>query len=243
MLNANARKFLSVYVTSEGDPKTLAERACLALRRDIIEGVHLPGAKLRVEHLKDRYEVGAGTMREALALLLSDALVCAEGQRGYRVAPISQSDLEDITSMRVMLETEALRRSISNGNDEWEGGLVAAYHRLSKAEDPLDATGSENALAWEMRDRDFHEALIGACGSPWLRYMLGVLHRQSERYRHLTSAYGSMPRDVRADHREIFDAALAKDSQRAGNALEAHLRRTFDRLVQLPPEGLPLFGY
>jgi DNA-binding GntR family transcriptional regulator len=63
------------------------ERAYLALRQDIVSGTLAPGARLRVEHLKDHYEVGAGTLREALALLLSDALVVAEGQRGFASRP------------------------------------------------------------------------------------------------------------------------------------------------------------
>ncbi|MCK9507192.1 MAG: GntR family transcriptional regulator, partial [Pigmentiphaga sp.] len=90
-------------------PKTLVESAYAALRRDIIEGKLMPGLKLRVEHLKDDYGVGAGTLREALALLVSDALVLTQGQRGFRVAPISAEDFEDITRNRMLLECEALR--------------------------------------------------------------------------------------------------------------------------------------
>ena len=74
------------------EPKTLAEAAYRRLRRDIIEGIHPPGEKLRVEHLKDHYAVGAGTLREALLLLVTDALVTVQGQRGFRVAPISLDD-------------------------------------------------------------------------------------------------------------------------------------------------------
>src|SRR5574337_1138125 len=95
------------------EPKTLVEASYLRLRRDIIEGVRQPGEKLRVEHLKDEYQVGAGTLREALQLLITDALVVAQGQRGFRVAPISLADFEDITRTRVLLETEALRQARS----------------------------------------------------------------------------------------------------------------------------------
>ena len=93
-------------------PRTLVEKAYRAMRADIIEGRLPPGYKLRVEHLKEDYDVGAGTLREALSLLVSDALVYAEGQRGYRVSPIPLDDLEDLTNQRVLLETEALRQSI-----------------------------------------------------------------------------------------------------------------------------------
>ena len=88
-------------------PKSLVAGAYKQLRADIIEGRLLPGSRLRVEHLKDDYKVGAGTLREALGLLVADALVTSHDQRGFRVAPIALEDYYDITNTRVMLECEA----------------------------------------------------------------------------------------------------------------------------------------
>ena len=155
------------------EPKTLVESAYRALRRDIIEGRLAPGEKLRVEHLKDDYGVGAGTLREALSLLISDALVVSQGQRGFRVAPVSIEDFEDITRTRVMLECEALRQSIAMGDDAWEADLLAAFHRLTKAEEKR--IGSEDREEWEERNRIFHEVLIAACPSRWIKHFLSIL--------------------------------------------------------------------
>ena len=76
-----------------GASRTLTEQTYNDLRTDIVEGRLLPGSKLRIEHLRQRYQVGAGTLREALTRLVSDALVTAEGQRGFRVSPIAMDDL------------------------------------------------------------------------------------------------------------------------------------------------------
>ncbi|WP_018987707.1 GntR family transcriptional regulator, partial [Aromatoleum toluclasticum] len=162
---------VTVPDTREADePKTLVEAAYKRLRRDIIEGMHPPGEKLRVEHLKEQYDVGAGTLREALLLLVTDALVVGQGQRGFRVAPISLADFEDITRTRVLLETEALRQAIARGNEEWEAGLVGAFHRLSRAEQKLAEHDPGATEDWEKRNRAFHEALIAACPSRWIRH-------------------------------------------------------------------------
>ena len=129
---------------SNPEPRTLVESAYRSLHSDIIEGTLPPGAKLRVEHLKDNYGVGAGTLREALSLLISDSLVVNQGQRGFRVAPVSLEDFEDITNTRVMLESEALRQAIALGDEVWEGDLLAAFHLLSKAEERLaDSEGRD----------------------------------------------------------------------------------------------------
>lgn len=231
----HSQKFDTAFSDSGAPPRTLVEGAYLQLRRDIVEGRLAPGEKLRVEHLKEQYEVGAGTLREALALLVSDALVAGEGQRGFHVAPISLSDIEDITRTRVLLETEALRQSIEAGDDEWEAGLIAAFHKLGKTEEKLGTRASGPIREWEERNRGFHEALISACDSRWLRYLIGLLYRQSERYRHLAISTPGTARDVRAEHASIFEAALARDVGRASAALEQHIRLTFESIRLLVP--------
>ena len=238
-----SQKFTGAFTADDEVPRTLVENAYLALRRDIVDGKHAPGSRLRVEHLKGDYGVGAGTLREALSLLVSDALVVSEGQRGFWVTTISHTDIEDITHNRVLLETEALRASIKNGDDEWEANLVAAFHRLSKVEEKLDTTVAR-MREWEERNRAFHEALIAACDSRWMRYLIGILYRQSERYRRFALSNPQMKRDVHAEHFELFDAAIKRDVRRACAALEIHIKTTFDIInktseedLQRPPTG------
>lgn len=232
-----SQKFTAAFSAETETPRTLVENAYLALRQDIIEGRHPPGTRLRVEHLKDSYGVGAGTLREALSLLVSDALVISEGQRGFWVAPISHADIEDLTNTRILLETEALRLSMRKGGDDWEAGLVAAFHRLTKAEEKLAASGPA-LREWEERNRGFHEALIAACESRWMRYLIGILYRHSERYRRFAIAAPNSRRDIHAEHTEIFEAAMARDESRASRALEQHIGTTLDVIRQTPEDNL-----
>ncbi len=218
------------------EPKTLVESAYRSLRRDIIEGRLPPGEKLRIEHIKDNYGVGAGTLREALSLLISDALVVSQGQRGFRVAPVSLADFGDITETRVMLECEALRQSIALGNDVWEGELLAAFHRLSKAEEKLADSG--NREEWEERNRTFHEVLIAACPSTWIKHFLSILYHQAERYRRLSLQQKTIPRDIHAEHEALFKAVLGRDSELACKILAEHIRSTFQSIRMLPSEEL-----
>ncbi|WP_020656184.1 GntR family transcriptional regulator [Massilia niastensis] len=217
------RKFECAFTESPEPPRTLVEATYLRLRRDIIEGRLAPGTKLRVEHLKDDYGIGAGTLREALSLLLSDALVVSEGQRGFYVSQTSLADLQDITRSRILLECQALRQSILEGDDDWEANLVAAYHKLDQMEKTQGNVNKTNAAEWEARNRHFHEALIGACTSRWLRYMIGLLYRQAERYRYLTIVHSARPRKVHDEHTAIYRAALARDVDAATRALERHI--------------------
>lgn len=223
---------------------TLAQSAYMRLRADIVEGRLAPGEKLRVEHLKDRYEVGAGTLREALALLVADALVVQHGHRGFHVTPISLADFVDITETRVQLETEALRQSVALGDDAWEADLTSAFHLLTLAEERLGNASEGNAggresggsqfAQWEARNRAFHEVLIRACPSRWLHHFLTILYRQSERYRRLSITHRPVPRDVHEEHQAIFDACLARDADKAAALLAAHIRKTLEAVRELP---------
>lgn len=218
------------------EPKTLVESAYRSLRRDIIEGRLIPGEKLRIEHIKDNYGVGAGTLREALSLLIADALVVSQGQRGFRVAPVSIGDFSDITETRIVLECRALRQSIALGDDAWEAALLAAFHRLSRAEEKL--AGSAGREEWEERNQIFHEALLAACPSRWTKYFLSILYRQAERYRRLSLIHKTVPRDLHAEHEALFKAALSRDADRASEILAQHIGLTFEAVSQLPMESL-----
>jgi len=217
--------------------RTLIERTYGLLREDILNGRLVPGEKLLVEHLKLRYDVGAGTVREALSRLVSEAIVTAEGQRGFTVAPISIEDLTDVTNVRVSVETEALRLSIRNGDDGWRERLTAAYERLSALEQPLR---DENVQRWEAANAGFHEALLSACGSPWSLRLVRQLTQHAERYRRYAIGLHT-GRDVHTEHRQIFDAALAGQDARAALALEAHIRATPELIVRVIRDGNNLF--
>lgn len=209
--------------------RTLIERSYERLRADIVEGLLVPGEKLRVEHLKARYQVGAGTLREAITRLVSDALVVAEGQRGFRVAPVALADLQDLTRLRVHIEIDALRRSIRAGDAAWRAQLQRAYTELSAFEQPVRP---EQRLRWEQLNLRFHEALIAACNSPWTLKVLRLLGRHSERYRRYAIGLVDAGRDVHAEHRQIFELAMSGQEARAALALEAHIWATPDLLAR-----------
>jgi DNA-binding GntR family transcriptional regulator len=220
-------------------PTTQVGQAYAALRRDIIDGHLPPGSRLRVEHLKDSYGVGSGTLREALSLLVSDALVMTRDQRGFHVTTISLEDLQDITNSRILLECEALRQSIRLGDELWESRLIAAFYLLTRVEERLSATSAESFDEWEQRNREYHQALISACPSRWTHHFLGILYQQTERYRRLVVTRKPIPRDVHAEHQAIQDAALARDEERAVELLARHIATTADAVRQLPAD---LFG-
>ena len=222
---------------AEQPAKTLVEAARAKLQLDILTGALAPESKLRVEHLKSRYGIGSSTLREALTLLVTDGLVTSEGQRGFRVAPVSLADFQAITEMRILLETKALHQSIEQGDDDWEGRIVAAFHRLSKLDPFVKDADSEQLGEWERRNDAFHASLLSACNNPWLFRFYGTLLRQSSRYLRLSIHDHTIPRDVHKEHRSIMDATLNRDAKEACKLTEDHIRRTVSVVSLLCDDG------
>jgi len=201
---------------------TFAERAFHLLHADILSAKLRPGQKMKVETLREMYGLGATPLREALSKLSSLDLVTAEGQRGFRVAPVSIENLLDLTKTRAWIESVALRAAIAAGDRGWEAEILAAAHRLKGCRKTKGEGLSEE---WYRENRTFHDALVGACGSPQMMAFRVQLYDLSDRYRRLSVQNGLAGRDLDAEHQSIMDAALARDA-------DAALAHTVDHFVR-----------
>lgn len=206
--------------------ESMTSRAYSRLRDDIISGVLQPGQKLKVEKLRQQYEVGSSPVREALSLLTSDHFVERMDQRGFRVASVSAAEFEELLKTRCWLEERALRESIKNGKSGWEEQVVLATYRLSRV--PRTEMGDHFIanVEWEKRHKHFHMTIISACGSSFLLKFCDQLYDQNVRYRHLSGKNAYPKRDVTAEHGAICDAVLARDADLAANLLISHYDHT-----------------
>lgn len=211
------------------------------LRADILNCHFMPGDKLRFQVLRDRYEAGVGTLREALSHLVAEGFVRTEAGYGFRVSPASVADMLDITEWRVEFETKAIADAIRHGDDQWEVGIITAFHMMSKTEpDHSDVSGDVWA-EWAARHERFHGSMVAACSSPWLLHFRAVLFHQAARYRRLAFLHNPRPRHKAHDHREMMEAVLARDARRACELTEQHIRQTIDTVLKNVP-GLAALG-
>ena len=203
---------------------TLSETLRERLRQDIILGTLAPASKLKLEALSKAYGVSVNTLRETLSRLSAEGLVVAEGQKGFAVLPVSMEDLREITEMRQLLECQALRLSIANADLDWEARVIGAYHKLSRAEGRVEADPEGAGAEWELYNQEFHEALISNCRSRWLLLYRRSMYDHSLRYRLLSLRTKVFPRSQSAlEHRQILDAAIARDADTATRVLTAHI--------------------
>lgn len=214
----------------EGGPATLVDVAYRRLRQDIVAGIFAPRQRLRLELLKQRYGLSFSPLREALNRLQTERLVVTEPLRGFSVAPVSIEEMWDATETRILIECDALRRSMIHGDDDWEAAIVAAFHALDLQvrRRAAGGAGEDSLIALETRHQEFHRALIGSSRSRRLIEIADQLYVETQRYRlpTLSGLYTADSRDVAFEHREIMEATLARRSDDAVALLAAHYRKT-----------------
>jgi DNA-binding GntR family transcriptional regulator len=205
--------------------RSLTERVYECLRADILAGRFSPGQRLRPTDLAALNGVSLNVVREALNRLAGQRVVQASPQQGFSVVQVSAADLHDLTDVRVLVETAALRRSIEHGDLAWESALVAAHHRLANTpmtEDDPDQLGDD----WMGAHNAFHAATMCACGSPRLIEMAATLGESAAMYRYYSQRYDHGRRDVAGEHRAIFESTIARDADLACRLHADHIERT-----------------
>jgi GntR family transcriptional regulator, carbon starvation induced regulator len=226
---------LAIDVTEAG--RNLAGGIATRLRTDIVAGTFRPDTKLSIDELRLRYGVSLSPLREALSRLTAEGFVVLEDKKGFRVAPVSRDNCQEVARLQQLMEAFAVTEAIAKGDAAWEEQIVAAYHSLSRLEQSERKDGSA-VDAWEQQHRRFHAALIAACGMPVLITLCASLHDFAARYRRLFLASHPLDPGVAGEHRAIMQAALDRNPEEAARLLRFHVERTAHNILDaLAEEG------
>lgn len=210
--------------------ETLASSVYYELKGDILNGVLKPGAKLRLQALKTDYNVGNSPLREALNRLSANGMVVREENKGFRVSSASISELEELIRTRCWLEEIALRESIKNADNDYDERIVLATHRLSR----IKPNEGELYLSPEQENlhREFHQALLSSCNSSILMRYCAQLHEQTLRYRNLSEVVQYREGHESQEHKEIRDAILEREADKAVELLISHYQITANIVIE-----------
>jgi DNA-binding GntR family transcriptional regulator len=198
----------------------LRQRAEVAIRGGIITGEIEPGEIYSAPALAKSLGVSATPVREAMLDLAAEGLVESVPNRGFRVVPLLESDLDEITELRVLIEPPAVAALVGRA-DVLD---AAALKRLRSRADEIErlADGADMS-AFIDADRTFHLDLLTLYGNRRLTELV-------ERLRNATRRYGlrRLDRDTLAanaqQHHRILDALTEGDEAEVRRLLEEHIR-------------------
>jgi DNA-binding GntR family transcriptional regulator len=112
--------------------RSLGEDVADRLREAILHGELSPGQRLREEELSERLQVSRAPVRAAFILLEREGMV-QSSRRGVSVVELTRDDLEEIYTLRSVLEPLAIRLAIQRGSASDLAGIDASLAEMGSA--------------------------------------------------------------------------------------------------------------
>jgi DNA-binding GntR family transcriptional regulator len=201
------------------EEKNLSQKVFESVREAILSGALPPGSRLVERRLAEELEVSHIPVREALARLADDGLVERNARRGSWVASLSLDDLDEISSLRVLLEQFVVVRVQERWNDAAERRLRAIVTDMRKAA----AAGDIDRVRHD--DRIFHEALWELADHRTLLELAAKLRGRINSFFRAATLALSLDELAQhaASHDDLLDAIASSVPRRARRAMELHI--------------------
>jgi DNA-binding GntR family transcriptional regulator len=197
----------------------LREEALAVLRAAILGGQLAPGSIHSAVSIAGPLGVSATPVREAMLELVKAELLEVLPNRGFRVTVIDEQDLDEICTLRLMLEVPAIAVVIERASD---ASLSELGPRLAELE---AAAANGDVPAFLLADRAFHLELLGLAGSPRLVRIVAELRDQTRIVGMQSLAAAETLEATAAEHRPILEAVQARDVSAAQRLMRIHIEQ------------------
>jgi DNA-binding GntR family transcriptional regulator len=198
----------------------VADLTYQGIRHRIISGDYAPGTHLKEEHVAEDIGASRTPVREALRRLNSEHLVQFVPNRGAYVASWSLEDVEEIYTLRALLEGQAAFRAATRIEPEGIDKLIDYINRIDEL---LAYEGVRDTSEILEANHQFHNTVLEASDSARLCKMLSWLVEIPVMIQ--TFEIYSDNDIARANHMhlELVDALKAKDPHWAKKVIETDL--------------------
>jgi len=197
------------------------------LRDQIIRGEIPEGAQLRQDAIASQYQVSRIPVREALRQLDAEGLIEIVPNRGAVVPALSPDDIEELFSIRALLEPEVLKLSIPHLTKEHFSqaeAVLRKYVSELRREDHLSAWGRLN---WQ-----FHSILYSCANQPRFMAIIRNVNNSGERYTRLQLYLTHGMKRANEEHHRILELCRQRDVGAACKLLRQHIQYAGESLKQ-----------
>ncbi|MDX1416993.1 MAG: GntR family transcriptional regulator [Candidatus Promineifilaceae bacterium] len=219
----NGNKKLERYLANEPGPEVeedalLSDVAYSRLHDALRHGGFKPGDILSTNRISQLLGISRTPVSHAVRRLAQEGIIQVNPGHSILVAALSFQEALDSVDVRMLLEP-------------YQAALVAGKlpteekERLLKTLDLMDRAAQEDDRgAWSRADTVFHEILSAYCKNRYLSEL--VMQSRNRILRTLTDQYTSQQYiiDGTAEHREIAEAIIAGDAQRAEALMLSHIQ-------------------
>jgi DNA-binding GntR family transcriptional regulator len=189
------------------------ERAYRIIKEKIISCQLPPGSILNERELVEEIGTSRTPIREALHRLEKENLVLIIPQRGAFVCEITPKIINDIYQLREIIEPNLVSMVTPK----------IAEDVLLRFKQEFLTLGKDDYNILAKRDNEFHFTVIDLVGNECLKQVMENMYDQNERIRFLLTRLPQRLQETVAEHVDIIDHMLARDQERAAEAMRRHL--------------------
>ena len=204
---------------------SLEEHVYETLEEEILSGTLAKGQIVTENELSGRLGVSRTPVRGALRRLAEEGLVDIAPNRRATIIGISKEDLIDTYKIRMRLEGLSSALACERMTDA-EKKQLTDFVELSEY-----YIYKEDAENLRQLDTQFHSMIYRASGNRMLCRILSELHRNITRYRKISLSAPGRLKDSVAEHREILEAILTGDKERADKLTSTHIEHALENLT------------
>ena len=191
------------------------EQVASILRSSILSGGISKGQSITLDSIGEQVGMSRTPVREAFQILANEGLLELRQNRCAIVKGISIEAIKDHYEMRILLETEALRRACQHMNDETLKAIQTVNKQGQRAKEAGDTE------AYNLANRAFHMTIWEAADSEKLKSFLSLLWNGLS-MNHLVTAQEYAGISL-ADHNKIVEQLEKKDYEGACETMRQHI--------------------
>lgn len=192
------------------------------IKSSILSGELIPGEKINVSHLAEKYNISRTPLREALRQLQIEGLL-VQDQLGLTIVRLNEADFKDLYETRIMLEPQIMGLVMKTITDE---KLDVIEKIIERAEDAFTAGNHLHLLELNAK---FHDRLLEASPNKRAVHLLQQVRSFLLLYRANILKNNEHNRDILKEHRQILHALKARDNIAVYQSAENHLRNDLER--------------
>lgn len=210
---------------NNADPRPLKGAIADEIRSRIIAGALGLGARVSDKEIATKLRISRTPVREALLQLEAEGLIVVRPRSGTFVFDLSPEDLREISDLRGMFETGAIRMGMEHRPERMVSALTT---RVAEAVLALEAG---DFAACEALDTTFHETLIEMSGN---KYLIASYRTISDKVRALRRRLPQTRERVAnaiVQHRRIVDLIAVGRTEAAVEEIMRHVRNVYAQLA------------
>jgi len=209
----------------------LRERVYQALKEMIIFKEIPPGEKLDEDSLANQLGVSRTPIRESLYRLENEGIVKIIPRRGAFIVKHSKESINEILSVREVLEGLSAREAANHITDATLEVLESLSEKFSESNVRLL---SKEYLQVDVK---FHKTIIEASKNEWLISLMNILNDHIQMLRLRTVTFQGRPEQSLSEHRRILEALKARDPLLAESLMREHINNVRESYLKNIEKG------